>query len=153
METFSALLAFWGNSPVTGKFLHRGQWRWVLMFSLICAWISGWVISREAGDLRRHCAHYDAIVMVLFLSALHVVSVVYCGSVDYGIILPKPFVALFQPTVHRRSLGIIKTHPLRLSASSIWLFFVNHRIRFTALSPPHRTDIQNDVWVTVNNDS
>ena len=45
------------NSP------HKGQWRGALMFSLICAWINGWVNNREAGDLRRHGAHYDVIVM------------------------------------------------------------------------------------------
>ena len=33
------------------------------MFPLICAWIRGWVNNREAGDLRRHWAHYDVIVM------------------------------------------------------------------------------------------
>ena len=33
------------------------------MFSLICAWINGWVNNREAGDLRRHRAHYDVTVM------------------------------------------------------------------------------------------
>ena len=33
------------------------------LFSLICAWISGWVNNGEAGDLRRHRAHYDVIVM------------------------------------------------------------------------------------------
>ena len=32
-------------------------------FSLICAWINGWVNNHEAGDLRRHCAHYDFIVI------------------------------------------------------------------------------------------
>ena len=37
------------------------------MFSLICAWINGWVDNREAGDWRRHRAHYDVIVMFLFL--------------------------------------------------------------------------------------
>ena len=42
---------------------HKGQWRGALMFSLICAWINGWVNNREAGDLRRHSAHYDVIVM------------------------------------------------------------------------------------------
>ena len=31
--------------------------------SSICAWINGWVNNREAGDLRRHRAHYDVIVM------------------------------------------------------------------------------------------
>ena len=45
------------NSP------HKGQWRGALMFSLICAWINGWVSNREAGDLRTHRAHYDVNVM------------------------------------------------------------------------------------------
>ena len=42
---------------------HKCQWRGALMFSLICAWINGWVNNREIADLRRHRAHYDAIVM------------------------------------------------------------------------------------------
>ena len=41
------------NSP------HKGQWRGALMFSLIGAWINGWVNNHEAGDLRSHRAHYD----------------------------------------------------------------------------------------------
>ena len=45
------------NSP------HKGQWHGALMFSLICAWINGWVNNGEAGDLRRHWAHYDVTVM------------------------------------------------------------------------------------------
>ena len=39
------------------------DWRGALLFSLICAWMNGWVNNREAGDLRRHRAHYDVIVM------------------------------------------------------------------------------------------
>ena len=46
------------NSP------HKGQWRGALMFSLICTWINAWVNNREAGDLRRHSAHYDVTVMI-----------------------------------------------------------------------------------------
>ena len=46
------------NSP------HKGHWRVALMFTLICARISGWVNSCEAGDLRRRRAHYDVTVMV-----------------------------------------------------------------------------------------
>ena len=46
------------NSP------HRGQWRGPLMFSLIYARISGWVNTREAGDLRRLRPHWDVTVMV-----------------------------------------------------------------------------------------
>ena len=68
METFSALLAICaGSSLVIGEFPHNGQWSETLMFSLICAWINGWVISREAGDLRRHRAHHDIIVMNVLL--------------------------------------------------------------------------------------
>ena len=48
-------------SPVNSP--HKGQWRGALMFSLICAWINHWVSIHETGDLRRHRAHYDIIVM------------------------------------------------------------------------------------------
>ena len=64
MEAFSALLAFVcgiHRSPV--NFPHKGQWRVTLVFSLICAWTNDWVNNREAGDLRRHHAHYDVTVM------------------------------------------------------------------------------------------
>ena len=36
------------------------------MFSLVYAWMNGWVNNGEAGDLRRHSAHYDVTVMVEF---------------------------------------------------------------------------------------
>ena len=64
MEIFSALLAIcaWNHrSPV--NYPHKGQRRGALMFSLICAWINGWVNNREAGDLRHYIAHYDVTVM------------------------------------------------------------------------------------------
>ena len=50
------------RSPVISP--HKGQWRGALMFSLIYAWINGWVNNREAGDFRRHSAHYDVTVMI-----------------------------------------------------------------------------------------
>ena len=47
--------------------------RWILLtqtsdaelwcFSLICAWTGSWVNNQDAGDLRRHRAHYDVTVM------------------------------------------------------------------------------------------
>ena len=46
------------------NFPHKGQWRGALIFSLICAWTNCWVNNRVAGDLRRHCTHYDVIVMI-----------------------------------------------------------------------------------------
>ena len=63
VKTFSALLAICaGNSPVNSP--HKGQWRGALMFFFICAWVNGWVNNRMAGDLRRHRAHFDVIVMI-----------------------------------------------------------------------------------------
>ena len=47
------------RSPVNSP--HKGQWRGALLFSLIC--LNSWVNNHEAGDLRRHRAHYDVIVM------------------------------------------------------------------------------------------
>ena len=46
-----------GNSP------YKDKWHGAWMLSLICAWINGWVNNGEAGDLRRHRAHYDVMVM------------------------------------------------------------------------------------------
>ena len=54
------------RSPVNSP--RKGQWCGALMFSLICAWINDWVNNLGAGDLRRHRAHYDVIVMVLYSS-------------------------------------------------------------------------------------
>ena len=48
------------RSPVNPP--HGGQWRGALRFSLVCARINSWINNREAGDLRRHRAHYDVIV-------------------------------------------------------------------------------------------
>ena len=68
---FSALLALceW-NPPVTGEFTGR---RWIplkkpltrsfdVFFDLRLT--NGWVNNRDAGDLRRHRAHYDVILMM-----------------------------------------------------------------------------------------
>ena len=55
-----------GNSLVPTYIIYRVHdepVHHVLMFSLICAWINDWVNNREAGDLRRHRAHYYVTVM------------------------------------------------------------------------------------------
>ena len=49
------------RSPVNSP--HKSRWRGALMFSLICAWIKGWVNNRKAGDLRCNRARYDVSVM------------------------------------------------------------------------------------------
>ena len=48
----------------------------LLMFSLICTWLHGWVNNHEAGDLRRHYAHYDVTVMITF-------QPVSCNSISH----------------------------------------------------------------------
>ena len=65
---FAALLAICaGNSPVPVNSPHKGQWRGVLMFSLIFVWINGLVNNHEAGDLRHYRVHCDVIVMNMYI--------------------------------------------------------------------------------------
>ena len=66
------------RSPVNSP--HKGQWRGALMFSLICVWINDWVNNREAGDMRRHRAHCDVIVMfcILVTMPLYVTLCLLC---------------------------------------------------------------------------
>ena len=42
----------------------KGQWGGALIFSLTFAWTNSWTNNRNAGDLRRHRAHYDVNVMI-----------------------------------------------------------------------------------------
>ena len=82
IRTRSRMMTSWNGNifrvagHLCGKFTgprwipHKGQWRGTLMFSLICVWISSWVNSREAGDLRRHRTHYGVIVMQRFFPLL-----------------------------------------------------------------------------------
>ena len=51
------------NSP------HKGQWGGALVCSSICDWTNDWANNRDVGDLRRHCAHYDVTVMIIFHSS------------------------------------------------------------------------------------
>ena len=67
------------RSPVNSP--HNGQRRGNSVFSLICVWI-GWVNNREAGDLRRHRAHYHVTVMKRLL--LHVLFSDLAGGSDLG---------------------------------------------------------------------
>ena len=66
MMTSSNGNIFRDNGPSCEEFTghHKGQWRGALLFSLIHAWVNGWVNHREAGDSRRHRAHCDVIIMV-----------------------------------------------------------------------------------------
>ena len=62
METFSVLLTICaGNSPVTGEFPAQRPVTRSVDVSFDLPWINDWVNNREAGDLRRHRVHHDAI--------------------------------------------------------------------------------------------
>ena len=59
------------TGPLRGEFTGH---RWIpftkasdteVWCFFICTWTNGWLNNRDAGDLRRHPAHYDVIVMAL----------------------------------------------------------------------------------------
>ena len=61
METISALLVLCvGKSPITGEFLSQGPVTW--SFDVVSLYASE---KRDAGDFRRHRAHYDVTVMII----------------------------------------------------------------------------------------
>ena len=62
------------QSPVNSP--HKVHWRGAFMFSMICAWMKGWVNNRDARDLRSRDAHYDVIVMENFTIFSPICSVV-----------------------------------------------------------------------------
>ena len=66
LDQFNDEVIKWKHFPRNWPFvrgIHKSQWRWALMFSLIYVWINDWVNNREARDLRRYPTHYDVIVM------------------------------------------------------------------------------------------
>ena len=70
METFSALLAICAdNSPVPGEFSAQGPVT-RSFYAFFYLHLNKRVNHREAGESRRHRAHYDAIVRVSHFQAL-----------------------------------------------------------------------------------
>ena len=69
MMTSSNGRIFRVTDPLCGEFTGHGEFpaqrpmTRALMSSLICARMYGWVNNCDAGDLRRHGAHYDVTVM------------------------------------------------------------------------------------------
>ena len=60
METFSVLMDLCeGIHRWPADSSHKGQLIGALMISLSFAWTDGWTNNRDAGDLRRHRAHYN----------------------------------------------------------------------------------------------
>ena len=57
------------RSPVDSP--HKGQWRGPLLFSLIYTWTNNWT---NTGDLRRHRAHYDVIMIFTHIRVTVIMS-------------------------------------------------------------------------------
>ena len=66
-KLFHVLALCAGISPVASEFSSQRPVTRSFDVYLICAWIYGWVNNGDAGDLRRHLAHYDVTVMTLTL--------------------------------------------------------------------------------------
>ena len=136
------------RSPVNSP--HKGQWRGALMFSLICAWINGWVNNCEVGDLRSHRANYDFIVMK-YVGPTHIQS----SAADYWIIfmqLPGTFdksnlVQKTIPTIlyhlvnHTPGpLTVIVTHVSRFSE------FWRLKLFYICVTWPANRNVSWDLW-------
>ena len=88
METFSRYWPFvrgFRRSPVNSP--HKNQWRGTLMFSLICAWINGWVNTREA---KRRI--WDAIVLIM--------TSLWCGWLIWNLHDPVTWSWGWEDTLH-----------------------------------------------------
>ena len=113
------------RSPVNSP--HKGQWRGALMFSL------SWVNNREAGDLRRHRAHYDITVMYgLILTRL------LCNLVHHESHLDvKPW----KPEIHYRTQRL----PTCINDTQPWI-----KVKYHQVSNIRRTSVGN--WIVDHSD-
>ena len=124
------------RSPV--NFPHKGQWRGALMFPLICAWINHWVNNREAGDLNRHRAHYDVIVMIIstWLRPYYFRNFAHMYDISHKICTQLVFCVLFCGDCSNRNLknwcnvfypyfpGLLHWH-CSMRLSSAWGLWMN----------------------------
>ena len=108
-----------GNSPVTGEFPHKGQWRGALMFSLICAWINDWVNNREAADLRRHCTHYDITVFLLQCRYFDVCKIRYLYIKHISIIKGDQVFVQFNWSTEQTQRSHVINQPINHSINQI----------------------------------
>ena len=93
----------------------------------ICGWTYGWISNRDAGDMRRHHAHYDATVMQdpHFLGYYHfrnhhkcklAISMVWCKTVVTPLLTQWSYYSLALG--HRHHLYIASFRPITFSSPS-----------------------------------
>ena len=95
--------------------LKKGQWRGALMSFFICAWTSAWVNNRDAGDLRRHRAHYDVTVIFYTFSNQPLVTINNAPMCLYLTKSGSSGILLHAECFHKNSLMWSKN-----SWTSIW---------------------------------
>ena len=97
-KIFRIMALYTGNqgSPVNSP--RKGQWRGVLVFSLMFAWTNGRVNNGDPGDLRRHGAYYDVIASdrrVTYVTS----SPIYC-KLATSVIENGPRIIVNQTLLH-----------------------------------------------------
>ena len=114
-------------SPVDAP--HNGQWCRAVMFSLICTWTNSWANNRDASDLRRHSAHYDVTVMIIYEGQMQPRDFNSGnGSVPSGIkSLPEQMLTqIYAARWHHKRLGAnALTHWPLGDLNEIWNFQAN----------------------------
>ena len=129
-----------GNSPVNGgEFPSQRPVTWSFGVFLICDWINSRVNNIEAGDLRRHRAHYDVIVMPGYIGSNTQIhdDVMTCKRIP-------PFVVGIHPVMrilvlllsawtsyctHSRVAGDLRPHEIHMTAQ--WhVLLMNYKMQF-----------------------
>ena len=123
----SALLAICaGNSPVPGEFPSQRP----VTRSFDVFLINGWVSNREAGDLRRHRAHYFVIVMmtqtVAAVCATYWYQVRFSKESPFDSRLIFVIFSVVPPTLlHNRSRTLLRAlFILNHAVTSVWFRFI-----------------------------
>ena len=131
METFSALLAFCvGNSPVTGEFPAQRPVTRALMFSLIWACTNSWANNGDAGDLRRHDAHYDVIVICTWNYRLQNVGLVLI-CMDIYKFVRRSLTCLWPSFLYNSVTGVTLYIPTTCNWLTWWIIKATTHVSLT----------------------
>ena len=166
MEAFSALLAFcveihrW---PV--KSPHKSQWRGALVFSMISAWTNSWASNGYAGDLRRHRAHYNVIVIWMKINQWISLKLLLWAPINNG----PTFVEVSQPVLESMMTQFIdaymchKEHEFHFTICLSFSILDNFPIIYAKTLCPtswnafwkknHCVLLKHFTWVPMNNES
>ena len=86
------------------------------MFSMMSAWTSIWANNRDAGDLRRHHAHYGVTVMVKNIEIKH-----FIGEIASRVVVCDCVAAIFQGRLLNSSWTSDVIWPQRSGSTSHYL--------------------------------